>query len=89
MAITEAQRKAHEKYFADKWTQVKLSMPNDEASALRKYCSDHGLTVAGFIRSLVRDAIGDPAQGTPEGYSRGPESGGVTLSNNSAEEKPD
>lgn len=29
----------------------------------------------------------DPGQGTPEGESRVPDSGGVTLSNNSAEEK--
>ncbi|MBQ9662932.1 MAG: hypothetical protein IJV40_07285 [Oscillospiraceae bacterium] len=57
MAITEAQRKAHDKYFSKAYSQVKLSMPNDEAAALRQYCVDHGLTVAGFIRGLVRDAI--------------------------------
>lgn len=57
MAITEAQRKAHDKYFAENWTQVKLSMPNEEAAALRQYCADHGLTVAGFIRDLIQKAI--------------------------------
>ena len=83
MAISEAQRKAHEKYFADKWSQVKLSMPNDEALALRQYCSDHGLTVAGFIRELVRDAIssGSAAQDAPSGYSAEPVGGGVSPSN--------
>lgn len=70
MPVSDAQRKAHEKYFADKWSQVKLAMPNEEAAALRQYCADHGLTVAGFIRELVRNAIAaaaDPVQRTPEG----------------------
>lgn len=57
MMLTEAQKKANKKYFADNWSQVKLTMPNDEAAALRQYCLDHGLTVAGFIRGLIRDAI--------------------------------
>ena len=64
MSITEAQREANKRYFAKSWSQVKLSMPNDEAAALRDYCAAHGLTVAGFIRGLIRDAIaaGDPVQ---------------------------
>ncbi len=74
MAITDAQRKAHDKYFAEKWSQVKLSMPNDEAEALRAYCADHGLTVAGFIRQLIREAI------APGGYYGGV-SAGVTSEN--------
>ncbi|MBQ9662141.1 MAG: hypothetical protein IJV40_03180 [Oscillospiraceae bacterium] len=40
-----------------KIVRVPLDMPNDEAAALRQYCADHGLTVAGFIRGLIRDAI--------------------------------
>lgn len=45
-------------------------MPNDEADALRAYCSEHGLAVAGFIRGLIREAISadvDPAGGTRGG----------------------
>ena len=40
-------------------------MPNKEADALRQYCKDHGLPVAGFIRQLIRDAISsdEPGQG--------------------------
>lgn len=84
MAVSDAQRKAHEKYFADKWSQVKLAMPNEEAAALRQYCADHGLTVAGFIRELVRNAIAaaaDPVQHVPEGCSGGAAGGGVTPTN--------
>ena len=57
MAPTEAQRRAHKEYFSKSYTQIKLAMPNKEAEALRAYCSEHGLTVAGFIRKLIKDAI--------------------------------
>ena len=57
---------------ANKIVRVPLDMPSNEAVELRKYCADHGLTVAGFIRGLIRDAIGgDPVQAVsttnPEG----------------------
>ena len=38
MALSEAQRKANDKYFKENYKQVKLSMPNDEADALEEYC---------------------------------------------------
>ena len=98
MPISESQRKANKKYFDKAWSQVKLSMPNDEAAALRQYCSAHGLTVAGFIRGLVRDAIAaDPAGAggvqaaghtPPVGESGGVGSGGVTPLNTRNQEKP-
>ena len=73
-------------------------MPNDEADALRQYCSGHGLSVAGFIRGLVRDAIAaDPVQaspaagagqGIPGGGLAGVQAGRVTPVNTANEEKP-
>lgn len=81
LAITEAQRKAHDKYFSKAYSQVKLSMPNDEAAALRQYCSDHGLTVAGFIRGLVRDAIAAGVQATPVGDMTDTAGAGVSSPN--------
>ena len=60
---------------ANKIVRVPLDMPNEEAAALRRYCADHGLTVAGFIRGLIRDAIAagaagaDPAAGTRGGLA--------------------
>ena len=61
----EDRKEYNKQYFKDNWKQVKLSMPNSEADALRQYCKDHGLPVAGFIRQLIRDAIAsdDPGQG--------------------------
>ena len=63
--------------------RVPLDMPNEEAAALRQYCADHGLTVAGFIRELVRNAIAaaaDPVQPLPGGESGGAVPGEVTAS---------
>lgn len=42
---------------ANRIVRVPLDMPSDEAGALRAYCSERGLSVAGFIRSLIREAI--------------------------------
>ena len=92
MSVSEAQRKANKKYFDKAWSQVKLTMPKDEADALRQYCSGHGLSVAGFIRGLVRDAIAaDPVQASPAapvGESGGAGFSRVTPTNNRGEEKP-
>lgn len=49
---------------ARKIVRVPLDMPEPEAAALRQYCKAKGLTVAGFIRSLIREAI---AADTPTG----------------------
>lgn len=57
MPISESRRRANDKYIAEHYSRIALSMPNEEAEALRKYCKDHGLTVAGFIRELIKNAI--------------------------------
>lgn len=57
---------------AKKIVRVPLDMPSDEADALRTYCTEHGLTVAGFIRGLIREAIaGAAGAGTRGGYDQG------------------
>ncbi len=57
MALTEAQRKANDKYIKEHYRQVKLSMPNEEADELEKYCNSHGYTKAGFIRQSIREKM--------------------------------
>ena len=57
--VSEAQKKANKKYFDAHWSQVRLTMPKEEAAALAEYCSEHGLTRAGFIRALIRKGIAD------------------------------
>ena len=57
MPVSEAQRRAHEKYFKENYRQVKLSMPNEEAEALEKHCASNGYTKAGFIRQAIREKM--------------------------------
>ena len=56
MALSEAQRKANEKYIKEHYKQVKLSMPNEEAAALEEHCTAYGYTKAGFIRRAIQGA---------------------------------
>ena len=70
---------------AKKIVRVPLDMREDEAAALRQYCADHGLTVAGFIRELVKGAISahsDPVQSLPAGESEGAAGAAVGPENN-------
>ncbi len=57
MALSEAQRKANDKYIKEHYRQVKLSMPNEEAEALEKHCASNGYTKAGFIRQAIREKM--------------------------------
>lgn len=57
MALSAAQRKANEKYIQAHYSQVKLSMPNEEAQALEEYCARHNLKKAGFIRAAIREKM--------------------------------
>lgn len=54
MALSEAQRKANDKYIANNYKQVKLSMPNAEAEELEAFCAARKLSKAGFIRNAIK-----------------------------------
>mgnify|MGYP001135125153 CR=1 FL=1 len=57
MALSEAQRKANDKYIKENYKQVKLSMPNEEAIALETHCAAFGYTKAGFIRQAIKEKM--------------------------------
>lgn len=57
MALTEAQRKANDKYIAANYKQVKLSMPNLEAETLNDFCKARDLKKAGFIREAIKEKM--------------------------------
>lgn len=57
MALSEAQRRANDKYIKEHYKQVKLSMPNDEAELLEKHCKEFQYSKAGFIRQAIREKI--------------------------------
>ena len=57
VALSDAQKKANEKYIKNNYKQVKLSMPNAEAEALERYCEIKNLTKVGFIRQAIKDKM--------------------------------
>ena len=69
MPISDAQRRAHDKYFKENYRQVKLSMPNEEADALEKHCTAYGYTKAGFIRKAIQEKIERDAPAAREAES--------------------
>ncbi len=92
MALSDSRRKANDKYIKEHYARVALSMPKEEAAALRQYCDEHGVPVAGFIRQLIKDAISadDPGTGGHDhtgGVLCQPLAGGVTSPNTREEEK--
>ena len=57
VALSEAQRKANDKYIKDNYKQVKLSMPKAEAVALEEYCKARDCSKAGFIREAIKEKM--------------------------------
>nr|WP_270390332.1 RepB family protein [Mediterraneibacter faecis] len=57
LALTDARKKANEKYIQNNYKQVKLSMPKAEAETLDEYCKAKGLTKAGFIRQAIKEKM--------------------------------
>lgn len=55
--VSDAKKRANNKWIKANYTQVKLSMPNEEAEILDKYCKEKGHTKAGFIRQAIKDKI--------------------------------
>jgi len=55
--VSEAKKKANKKWTDANYTQVKLSMPNEEAETLTQYCKEKEYTKAGFIRQAIKDKM--------------------------------
>lgn len=57
LALSEAQRRANDKYIKENYKQVKLSMPNEEALTLEEYCKIKKCSKAGFIRQAIKEKM--------------------------------
>ena len=62
MPLSEARKRANKKYFDNNYSQVKLTMPNEEAEALTEHCKTHGYTKAGFIREAIKEKMQKDAE---------------------------
>ena len=57
LALSEAQRRANDKYIKENYKQVKLSMPNEEAQVLNDYCKRKECSKAGFSRQAIKEKM--------------------------------
>lgn len=57
MALSDAQKRANDKYIKEHYKQVKLSMPKEEAELLEMHCKSFSYTKAGFIRQAIKEKI--------------------------------
>ena len=57
LALSDAQRKANDKYIKNNYKQVKLSMPKDEAETLDNYYTAKNCSKAGFIRQAIKEKM--------------------------------
>lgn len=57
LALSDAQRKANDKYIKNNYKQVKLSMPKEEAETLDNYCTANNCSKAGFIRQAIKEKM--------------------------------
>jgi len=56
--VTDAQKRAHEKYFAANYKQIKISAPKEEAEALDAFLQEHPqYSKAGFIRAAIKEKM--------------------------------
>lgn len=58
MPISEARRKANEKYL-DKLDEIKIRLPKGEKERIKRFAQSHGQSVNAFITELIhREMIG-------------------------------
>ena len=57
MALSEKKRKSNDEWIKKNYKQVKLSMPNEEATALENHVAAYGYTKAGFIREAIKEKM--------------------------------
>lgn len=57
MPVSEAKKRANNKWVKENYTQVKLSMPNKEAEVLNEFCEKNNYTKAGFIRQAIAEKM--------------------------------
>ena len=62
MPRSEAQKRADKKYKAKAYDDIRLRVLKGNKELLQAYCNDNGLSVNGFINTLIYDKL------TEDGY---------------------
>lgn len=55
MALSEARKKANEKYNAKAYDQIKVLVKKGKRDVIRQYAESKGLSLNGYINKLIRD----------------------------------
>lgn len=70
MAISEAQKKANQKWDSANLDRLSLAMPKGAKEAVKEFAAAHGESVNGFINRAIGEAMGESPQkpaGAPQG----------------------
>lgn len=57
MSVSEAQKKATQKYKEKAWKRIPLDVPIEEYNNLKSYCEKTNESVSGFIRRIIKENI--------------------------------
>lgn len=57
MAITEAQKRAHEKYIAKAYDSVSIRWPREFCEQLRAAAASSGQSLAGYVREAIEEKM--------------------------------
>lgn len=57
MPMTEAQKRAHDKYESKTYDKYGIRFKKDELAGIREFAESHGYTINGFVVDAVREKI--------------------------------
>lgn len=69
MATTEAQKRATIKYMAEKLEKIEFRVPKGEKEQIRLYAQNKGLSLTGYIKSLIKQDMEGKGNGGKEAKS--------------------
>lgn len=55
MAISEARKRANEKYNAKAYDQIKIVVKKGEKDIIKAYAESQGMSLNGYINKLIKD----------------------------------
>ncbi len=70
MPISEARKKANQKYNAKAYDQLKVLVKKGQREAIRSYAEAHGMSLNGYINKLIAADMGEAlTEGTEEPHN--------------------
>lgn len=67
MALSDAQKRASNKYNLEHMTTLGCKVKKEQAAAFKAYCADHGKTSNTVLKDYVLECIGERDKGKANG----------------------